>query len=168
MQERIDVDVSRQRKRRLRAGVVMALARRLRSLQSVRSMQPDRSTIFVYGTLLRGESNHRLLRGAAFVQETRSEPWFDLVDLGPFPAMIAGGCTAVLGEVYEVDRETLHRLDHLEGHPSFYVRTPIVLEQGLYAQTYLLGREHLHRGRRIPSGSWRARGEPTAGDGEPR
>jgi gamma-glutamylaminecyclotransferase len=118
--------------------------------------------IFVYGTLLRGESNHRLLRRATFIREATSQPSFDLVDLGAFPAMIAGGQTAVCGEIYEVDEATLTRLDHLEGHPSFYVRTTIMLEHGLEAETYLLPGAQASGARRIACGSWRARhADPT-------
>jgi len=72
--------------------------------------------VFVYGTLLSGEPNHRLLADAELVGAARTEPDFDLVSLGAFPAMIAGGATAIAGEVYEVDRPTLDALDRLEGH----------------------------------------------------
>ncbi|MDY0002190.1 MAG: gamma-glutamylcyclotransferase family protein [Polyangia bacterium] len=111
--------------------------------------------VLVYGTLLRGEPNHRLLAHADFVGQARTEPAFELVSLGPFPAMVPGGKTAVVGEVYEVDQATLEAIDRLEGHPRFYQRHPVRLEDGTVAQTYLLPTEQARGLPRIPSGDWR-------------
>ena len=47
--------------------------------------------VFVYGTLLAGEPNHRLLEAASFVGPAETPPVFLLVDLGPFPALVACG-----------------------------------------------------------------------------
>ena len=115
--------------------------------------------VFVYGSLLRSEPNHRLLASATFVGEARTEPHFSLVDLGAFPAMVAGGCTAVVGEVFAVDTETLARLDALEGVPRFYERVAIALDDGREVDAYLL-HPHQVQGRPfIRSGSWRMRHE---------
>ncbi|MBC7171469.1 MAG: gamma-glutamylcyclotransferase, partial [Polyangiaceae bacterium] len=67
--------------------------------------------VFVYGTLLAGEPNHRMLAGARLVAEARTEPAFELRDLGPFPGLVRGGAHVVVGEVYEVDGSTLVALD---------------------------------------------------------
>jgi gamma-glutamylaminecyclotransferase len=112
--------------------------------------------VFVYGTLRRGEVNHHLLAQEHFVAEARTEPCFELFDLGPFPAMSTGGQTAVLGEIYAVDEAMLARLDRLEGHPSFYQRTQIRLEDGQEVQTYLMDRARMRDRALIPSGDWRA------------
>jgi gamma-glutamylaminecyclotransferase len=112
--------------------------------------------VFVYGTLMRDEINHRLLTTARFVAEAHTEPCFELFDLGHFPAMSAGGQTVVRGEVYAVDDQTLVRLDRLEGHPEFYQRTPIRLADGQEVQTYLMGDARARRRPAIPSGDWRA------------
>ncbi len=111
--------------------------------------------VFVYGTLLSGEPNHRVLAGAELLGEARTEPAFDLVSLGAFPAMIPGGSTAVVGEVYVVDRGTLAALDHLEGHPRFYRRRRVRLEDGEEVLAYLLSREQAHGRPKITSGNWR-------------
>jgi len=113
--------------------------------------------VFVYGTLLAGEPNHRLLDAAAFVGVAETAPVFSLVDLGPFPALVDGGADAVVGEVYEVDRPTLQRLDLLEGHPRFYRRRRITLEDGSKVETYVLSPEQVAGHPVIGSGSWRAR-----------
>src|SRR5690606_19616506 len=97
--------------------------------------------VFVYGTLRRGEANHRLLERATFLREARTIPAFSLRDLGAFPGLFAGGHTPVVGEVYEVDAATLARLDRLEGHPSFYRREPIALDDGERVEAYLLPAE---------------------------
>jgi gamma-glutamylaminecyclotransferase len=118
--------------------------------------QREQHLVFTYGTLLKGEVNHHLLAEARFVAEARTEPCFDLFDLGAFPAMSAGGETAVLGEVYAVDDATLTRLDHLEGHPKLYQRTRIRLDGGQEVQTYLMARARMHGRAPIASGDWRA------------
>jgi gamma-glutamylaminecyclotransferase len=112
--------------------------------------------VFTYGTLLRGEVNHDLLARARFVSEARTEPCYELFDLGPFPAMSTGGETAVCGEVYAVDDATLARLDRLEGHPNFYQRARILLDDGQAVQTYLMDRARMRGRVLIPSGDWRA------------
>jgi gamma-glutamylcyclotransferase (GGCT)/AIG2-like uncharacterized protein YtfP len=118
--------------------------------------QRKQHLIFVYGTLMRDESNHRLLATARFVAEAHTESCFDLFDLGHFPAMSAGGQTVVRGEVYAVDDQTLVRLDRLEGHPEFYQRTPIRLADGQEVQTYLMNDARARRRPAILSGDWRA------------
>jgi gamma-glutamylcyclotransferase (GGCT)/AIG2-like uncharacterized protein YtfP len=64
----------------------------------------------------------------------------------------------VHGEVYRVDDRTLAALDHLEGHPDFYVRSVIGLEAGREVWTYLLDAERVRGRPRIPCGAWRVRG----------
>jgi gamma-glutamylaminecyclotransferase len=121
-----------------------------------------RTRVFVYGTLLAGECNHRHLVNARLVAEVKTEPAFRLYDLGPFPGLVAVGSDAVIGEVYEVEEPTLAMLDQLEGHPRFYVRKSIVLESGALVQTYLLMPHQVVGRPIIASGSWRAHTEGTS------
>jgi gamma-glutamylaminecyclotransferase len=111
--------------------------------------------MFVYGTLLSGESNHRLLVGARLIGESRTEPSFELRSLGAFPGLVPNGTCSVLGESYEVDDGTLAALDRLEGHPSFYTRTPVKLADGCVAETYLLRPDQVRGRPAIMSGNWR-------------
>ena len=108
-------------------------------------MNATATRVFVYGTLRAGEPNHYhyLLDHHAIVRRARTEPAFELVSLGAFPAMVAGGATAVVGEVYDVDAVTLAALDRLEGHPRFYE-----------VAAYVLPIEQAHGRPRIPSGDW--------------
>ena len=88
------------------------------------------------------------------MRRARTEPAFELVSLGAFPAMVAGGATAVVGEVYDVDAVTLAALDRLEGHPRFYERRTVRLEDGDEVAAYVLPIEQAHGRPRIPSGDW--------------
>jgi len=110
--------------------------------------------LFVYGTLMRGESNHRLLTGARFLGERTTEARYTLVDLGYFPALVDGGTTAIRGESYEVDDQTLAAVDRLEGHPRYYERRAVTLAAGEHAEAYFMPvRENRQS---IDCGDWRA------------
>lgn len=118
---------------------------------------PQEHLVFVYGTLRRGEPNHRLLARARFLSAAVTLPGFALVDLGLYPAMIAGGASAVVGEVYAVDARTLARLDILEDHPRYYQRQPIGLATGQEVEAYLMQPGQVAGRPRIASGDWRKR-----------
>jgi gamma-glutamylcyclotransferase (GGCT)/AIG2-like uncharacterized protein YtfP len=113
-----------------------------------------RSLVFVYGTLMRGEVNHRLLAGAEWVGEHRTEPCFTLVNLGAYPGLIAGGRVAVTGELYLVDGAGLRALDVLEDYPRLYRRGRLRTASGR-AWTYLY-RGSVRDRPAIPSGDWRS------------
>ena len=70
--------------------------------------------VFVYGTLKKDKHNHYLWRNSKFLGTTSTEPIFALYD-GPFPIVETNGSTAIHGEVYDVNDETLERLRILEG-----------------------------------------------------
>jgi gamma-glutamylaminecyclotransferase len=115
-----------------------------------------RHTLFVYGSLLRGERNHGRLEGARFLGPARTLARYALYDLGAYPGLTEGS-SAVEGELYEVDARQLAALDAFENHPRFYRRGPVVLAGGGRAETYLLTRAQV-AGRPVVSlGSWRAR-----------
>jgi gamma-glutamylaminecyclotransferase len=93
-----------------------------------------RCTVFVYGSLMGGLHNHRLLVAARPLGPARTAPrTFRLLDLGEFPALVAArpggreGLPPVRGELYGVDRDTLDRLDRLEGHPNLYLRATVMV-----------------------------------------
>lgn len=139
-------------------------ARRPRKPSRSRPREPEVelcTRVFVYGTLLAGERNHYHLERARLVAEARTQPAFTLYDFGPYPAMVAIGNHAIVGEVYEVDEPTLAAMDRLEGHPRFYRRTSIRLKDGSTVETYLLQPEQVGQLPIIPSGSWRGRYKDT-------
>jgi gamma-glutamylcyclotransferase (GGCT)/AIG2-like uncharacterized protein YtfP len=83
------------------------------------------TTVFVYGTLKRGYGNWGALL------KDRSVFLGEAVSVGANYIMLNGGFPRVLdsanghpifGELFEVDRAVLKRLDRLEGHPHWYRR----------------------------------------------
>jgi molybdenum cofactor guanylyltransferase len=116
----------------------------------------DLSTvIFVYGTLLAGESNHGLLANAEFLGADRL-PHAQLYNLGDYPMMLPGDGT-VTGEVYRVTVNTLAELDILEEHPEIYFRGQIILESGRSSQVYWGRSQHTVNCPGITGGDWRLR-----------
>ncbi|MFV8833648.1 gamma-glutamylcyclotransferase [Aquisalimonas sp.] len=108
--------------------------------------------IFVYGTLRRGGSNHRLLQDARLLGEHLTDPVFAMLDIGPYPGVVPGGQTAVRGEVYVVTPARFRELDALEDYPRTYTRRPLTTPWG-DAWIYL----YRPRGQRLPqvsSGDW--------------
>lgn len=99
------------------------------SMEMERDMEAS-NLVFVYGTLKKGYANHGLLEGAEFLGEaTSKDARWNLVDLGPFPAMTYGH-TAVRGEVYAIDSSHLRALDRLEGYPQYYDRNVVDFTMG--------------------------------------
>ncbi|XP_055690789.1 putative gamma-glutamylcyclotransferase CG2811 isoform X1 [Lutzomyia longipalpis] len=86
---------------------------------------------FVYGTLKRGEPNHKLLTSpengvGKFVGRGETTIKFPLV-IGtryniPFLLNKRNTGNFVRGEIYEVDDTMVGKLDELEGYPDFYDR----------------------------------------------
>ena len=116
--------------------------------------------MFVYGTLMKGELHHTTMAHARFVRAAETAPEYDLVQIDYYPAMIAGGSHRVLGELYEIDDQTLARLDRLEEVPDYYERKTITLGDGTEAIAYVMPRERAVSGSPIPSGYFRMRTAP--------
>lgn len=78
-------------------------------------------TVFVYGTLLKGQKNHNFfLWNSEYIGKAKVEG-FNMYDIGAFPGIVPGDGT-VKGELYEVSKGTLSDLDYLEGEGSLYIR----------------------------------------------
>ena len=90
--------------------------------------------LFVYGSLKRGQANHRELRGARFVAESRTVAAFALSEVSGYPALVPGG-RAISGELYELDRALLGDLDEFEGEA--YERREIRLEDDQIVIAYV-------------------------------
>lgn len=128
--------------------------------------------VFVYGSLMSGLPNHRVLGAARMLgrpgQPRRIGPAFlagadyRMFDLCGFPGLVLGAeedQRTVRGELYEVDPAGLARLDRLEGHPRFYRREPreVVLSGATGpAWVYLLANpDHFRDRPSVPSNDWR-------------
>ncbi|XP_011310621.1 putative gamma-glutamylcyclotransferase CG2811 isoform X2 [Fopius arisanus] len=88
--------------------------------------------VFVYGTLKSGQPNHELLISssngyAKFIGIGKTLNKYPLVIASkyniPFLLKQPGVGHQVLGEVYDVDSKMMDKLDELEEHPRFYLRT---------------------------------------------
>ena len=106
------------------------------------------SRIFVYGSLLKGLGNHRVLGGSTLIGSTSIEPdpdhSFEMVDMGSFPGVrdtSKDRAQTIVGEVYFVGPSVLEALDRLEGAPDFYQRREVRLSCGTIAETYILNPE---------------------------
>ena len=93
--------------------------------------------VFVYGSLLTGLMNNRLMQDDShftYGGPYLTNPRFLMVSMGAFPGVKSMGNipsttvspphsdAPVLGELWWCDTEGLSRLDRLEGHPEFYKR----------------------------------------------
>jgi len=118
--------------------------------------------LFVYGTLMSGCGNNRLLSGARLVQSAQViGPWM-MRDLGGIPAVTPSGRVGIIrGELWDnVSPAMLRMIDGLEGHPHWYERKPVVVfaNDGAVLETdvwmYVMPRDQV-RGPLIPGGDWR-------------
>lgn len=106
------------------------------------------TTVFVYGTLKRGGSNHAFLAGQYYLGNARTQPGFTLYSLGDYPGMVRTpeDREGVTGELWSVKDEALAELDRLEGlAEGLYERVDILLAPNPVAptaQTYLYLRPH--------------------------
>lgn len=93
--------------------------------------------IFVYGTLKRGQPNHKVMLDhshglAAFRGRGCTVESFPLVIAGehniPWLLYLPGKGHCVTGEIYEVDEQMLRFLDDFEDCPSMYQRTALQVQ----------------------------------------
>ena len=98
--------------------------------------------VFVYGTLKQAHGNNRLLynatfkgqlytKGADYIMHSYGIPYVNRVDADDSRA------GKILGELYQVPAHDMPRLDSLEGHPEWYCRELIEIEDGNMAWCYL-------------------------------
>lgn len=118
--------------------------------------------VFVYGTLRKGEGNHRLLAEATCLAE---QCWTEgqLYDTGfGYPAMKISSSTYVYGELYSITESELNRLEQLEGYRvdgenNLYnrIQQTVYTDSGkVVAFMYVANKETLLRSR-ISNGDWK-------------
>lgn len=112
--------------------------------------------LFVYGTLRHGEPNWRnfIPDLQPIMQNVVTKPEFKMVTMGGFPGVMRGGTRQIVGDVFEVPEERVKPIDALEGHPQFYRREFIHLENGEQVEAYLLPEALYGKRPEIPSGDW--------------
>ena len=79
----------------------------------------EKTKVFVYGTLMSGRSNSFLMEGSSFLGEA-SVRGYSMYEPSWYPGVRRDPDGVVLGELYEVDKETMKRLNELEGEGSLY------------------------------------------------
>ncbi|KAL2770448.1 gamma-glutamylaminecyclotransferase [Daubentonia madagascariensis] len=93
--------------------------------------------VFLYGTLKRGQPNHKVLLdgahgSAAFCARGRTLQRYPLVIAGeyniPWLLKLPGTGRCVEGEIYVVDEPMLRFLDDFEGCPAMYQRTTVMVQ----------------------------------------
>jgi len=81
--------------------------------------------VFVYGTLMSGYGNNRLLSKHKIIDTGTTKDKY-VLKARSIPFLIdKKGEPNVQGEIYKVSENTLQTLDMLEGHPSWYRRKVI-------------------------------------------
>lgn len=101
--------------------------------------------MFVYGSLKRGHHNHEFLTGSRFVADGTTQPSYDMLDFGHYPAVVPNGAYSIRGEVFLVTGTVLGMVDALEGHPMFFrrIEVPVRTDQGVVpAWMYLFDGDH--------------------------
>lgn len=88
------------------------------------------TNLFVYGTLMPGESNYRQIEDFVLDHKTGTIDGV-LVDLGAYPALVPGE-GIVQGTMLQLDREALEITDRIEGYypdrdRCLYVREEVVV-----------------------------------------
>jgi gamma-glutamylcyclotransferase (GGCT)/AIG2-like uncharacterized protein YtfP len=118
------------------------------------------SPVFVYGSLKRGQPNHRLLAQAEFLACGRTQPQFALFDLGAYPGLVRDSSApqAIEGELYRVSGLLLAELDRFEDNGRLYRRELLPIrslgddrEHEAWAYLYL---GQLGGARRLPMACW--------------
>jgi gamma-glutamylcyclotransferase (GGCT)/AIG2-like uncharacterized protein YtfP len=138
-----------------------------------------RELVFVYGTLMRAQPNHRVLveLGALGLGDATTAVGRTLVNLGPYPALLPfeaardGAASSVFGELYALGDDdddsdgalaaaalaALAALDAFEGCPALYRRERIGLEHAgaaIEAWTYVLARTAPRQARVVEGGRY--------------
>jgi len=85
--------------------------------------------VFLYGTLKKGFSNHRLMAGQTFVAEAKTLPKYKLYRTSGFPCMVyCEDGKAIIGELWEIDEKCRKNLDYFEGHPHLFRRESVEIQ----------------------------------------
>lgn len=116
------------------------------------------ATLFVYGTLKKGFSAHRILKQApaAFLGEAKTKPEYHLYDVGSFPGIIIDATSdgGVHGELYQVPEAAFKNLDRYECvSTGLFRRDEIELEDGTKAYAYIFN-SNVENAVKIDEGIW--------------
>ncbi len=86
--------------------------------------------LFVYGTLMNGMNHHSKIKHLQFVGKGETQDDFYMASLtcDSYPIITTEKIdsfqtpTKIKGEIYQIDEETLKKIDNFESHPNYYTR----------------------------------------------
>jgi len=111
--------------------------------------------IAVYGSLLSGLHNHRLLGDSKLLEHKIITGPYMMVDLGNYPGLVKSAYNnSITVEIYEVTKKTFKRLDELESYPNFYNREYIQCLEDTWI--YFLNDYDRHVEHLVLSGDWKS------------
>lgn len=97
--------------------------------------------LFVYGTLMKGQSSHKMMDDAIFLRAAQTAPLYHLIQFdNDYIGLMTGGNQSISGEIYRVSTEHLWALDDYE--LDIYSRQIIELEDGDLVDAYVF-KKHL-------------------------
>ena len=99
----------------------------------------EKETIFVYGTLMKGERAENLLAGSEFLGNYFLKD-YAMYDLGSYPGIVEQKGQGVAGEAYLVPAERMEAIDSYEGEGSLYHRRIVPVsnhEKTIFAKVYV-------------------------------
>lgn len=121
-------------------------------------MSSENIIIFVYGTLLSGFGNHRLISESGDSEFLGKDTITGDMFGNGVPIISLQGTGTIHGELYRITPSTLRKLDRLEGyHPEDpstygYNRTKVTTHLGVDTSVYAM-----HPSRAAEAGAWRDR-----------
>ena len=93
-------------------------------------------TVFVYGTLMKGERASSILTKSIYGGTAILEG-YEIYNLGQFPGIQNKENRRVYGEIYFVNERTLNSIDFYENEGITFDRREVVLSGGVRAETYV-------------------------------
>ena len=112
-----------------------------RILPRLKALKDDETLLFVYGTLMSGQSAHEILNESTYRGKYVLKD-YAMFDLGSFPAIKSKTGETVIGEVYVISKDLIPDLDRYEGEGSLYSRQQVEVTSDkekitVYAYVYL-------------------------------
>ena len=118
--------------------------------------------LFVYGSLRHGGVHWQNHLAPAVGISAVTDAAYTMRSRERVPIVERGGDTAITGELFDVDAETLAAIDRLEGHPNWYTRVEIDVHlasgEVRRAWIYLMTPGQHEDSAIIASGDWCCRG----------
>jgi gamma-glutamylcyclotransferase (GGCT)/AIG2-like uncharacterized protein YtfP len=101
-------------------------------------MLDEKATLFFYGSLKRGYSNHRLIADQEYLGEAATEAGYRIIEIGQYGGMIRDEISPlrIKGELWAVDAKCLAKLDEFESAEGSWVRLPVAVPGWTGVQSY--------------------------------